>query len=101
MIPTIGFDITGSVKRTPGKARLSRAPPKNSLSAREAEVCKLLVEGLRLKEVAIRLNISISTAGHHSRNSYQKLGIHNRAELVRHFAEPNAPAERDTLGDSI
>jgi DNA-binding CsgD family transcriptional regulator len=117
MIPTVGFDITGSVKRTRGKprlsrpptknslsareaeaARLSRPPPKNSLSAREAEVCKLLVEGLRLKEVAIRLNISMSTADHHARNSYQKLGIRSRATLVRHFGQPNAPAERDTMG---
>jgi DNA-binding CsgD family transcriptional regulator len=62
--------------------------PKASLSSRESEICKLLVRGLRPKEVALVLGISIHTADCHTRNAYLKLGVHDRGELVRHFALP-------------
>lgn len=58
------------------------ALPGQSLTAREKEVCDLLAQGLALKEVAYRLNITINTADHHRCNAYQKLEIHNRVELV-------------------
>jgi DNA-binding CsgD family transcriptional regulator len=60
--------------------------PKDSLSPRETEVCKLLTKGLLLKEVALQLGISIHTAGGHTQNAYVKLRVHNRAGLVTRFA---------------
>jgi DNA-binding CsgD family transcriptional regulator len=74
--------------------------PKDSLSSRETEVCKLLTTGMHLKEVAVQLSISIHTADYHARNAYLKLGVHDRGALVRHFAPPNVTAVRDTLTDS-
>jgi DNA-binding CsgD family transcriptional regulator len=75
--------------------------PNTSLSLGETKVCQLLVNGLTVKEVALRLNISIRTAWLHTQNTYQKLGIHQRGELVRHFAKPNVNVVRDTLTDSM
>lgn len=40
--------------------------PKTSLSPRETEVCKLLVNGMRVKEVARQLNITIRTVDAHA-----------------------------------
>jgi DNA-binding CsgD family transcriptional regulator len=57
--------------------------PQMPFSAREAQVCLLLVEGLVLREVALRLNISIYTADHHKKSIYRKLRVHSRAELLR------------------
>jgi DNA-binding NarL/FixJ family response regulator len=96
VVPTSGSDVTGSVKRR-REARYSPKPRTDSLSSREIEVCTLLVEGLQLKQVAIRLNISIHTADSHARNSYQKLGLHSRAALVKHFVGPNVEAELDSM----
>jgi DNA-binding NarL/FixJ family response regulator len=96
VVPTSRSSRAASVKQQ-RESRHSSAPPKDSLSSREVEVCKLLVEGLQLKQVAIRLNVSINTADCHVRNAYQKLGVHTRAELARYFASPNAPAERDSM----
>jgi DNA-binding CsgD family transcriptional regulator len=75
--------------------------PKTSLSPRETEICKLLAKGMKVKEVALQLNISIRVAWSHTRNAYLKLGVHDRGELVKHFAEPNVMAVRDTLTDSM
>jgi len=78
---------TGSVvferrdARKKPEGRHSFTLPKCALSPRETDVCKLLLEGMQLKEVAFRLNISIRTAECHSRNAYAKLGIHCRGEL--------------------
>jgi DNA-binding CsgD family transcriptional regulator len=74
--------------------------PKTSLSAREMQVCKLLVGGLKVKDAALQLNISTRTALMHTRNAYLKLEVRDRGELVKHFAEPNVMAVRDTLTDS-
>jgi DNA-binding CsgD family transcriptional regulator len=81
-------------------AKLAYRVQKTSLSPRETEVCKLLVTGLKVKEVARQLNISIQVAWKHTQNAYLKLGVHDRGGLVRHFAEPNVIAVRDTITNS-
>jgi DNA-binding CsgD family transcriptional regulator len=65
--------------------------PKTSLSPRETEICKLLVVGMKVREVALQLNITIGTAWRHSYNAYVKLDVqvHDRSGLVRHRASPN------------
>jgi DNA-binding CsgD family transcriptional regulator len=54
------------------------------LTAREREVLTLLAEGLSVKEVAVRLDRSVKTAAVHTYNLMHKLGVHNRAALVRY-----------------
>jgi len=90
----------GSVPRAGRKheqGRHSYTLPSDSLSTREREVCELLIEGLSLKQAASRLDISIHTADCHTRHAYQKLGVHDRVELVKRFAKPNVKAVRDAL----
>ena len=52
------------------------------LSNRETEVLQLIGEGLSNKEIANRLFLAQSTVKVHTRNIYNKLGIHNRINAV-------------------
>ena len=74
--------------------------PKDSLTPREMEVCRLLADGLQLKEVASQLDISYHTVEIHKRNSYCKLGIHSRFEMVKHFGVENRMDEPTGASDS-
>lgn len=53
------------------------------LTKREQEVVKLICEGLRGKEIADQLNISIRAVNSHKTNIFNKLGITSSVELVR------------------
>jgi DNA-binding NarL/FixJ family response regulator len=52
------------------------------LTGREREVLTLLAAGVRQKEIAMRLSISVKTVGTHIQNLLGKLEVHSRAELV-------------------
>jgi DNA-binding NarL/FixJ family response regulator len=54
------------------------------LSEREREVLRLLALGHTNQEIAKMLYISVRTAETHRAHIMQKLGLSNRAELVRH-----------------
>jgi len=56
----------------------------DSLTQREREVMRMVVEGLTTKEVAEALAISVKTAEHHRCNLMKKLGLQNSVELVRY-----------------
>lgn len=53
------------------------------LTDREAEILKLLAQGLGYKELGTRLNISPNTAKKHVINVYDKLHVHTRAQALR------------------
>ena len=53
-----------------------------SLTNRENEVLQCLARGLLYKEIAIKLNISISTVRQHIHNIYEKLHVQNRTEAL-------------------
>ena len=55
----------------------------SGLSAREAEVARLLLAGLRYKEIGARLYISLSTVKTHVERIYRKTGARNKMELAR------------------
>lgn len=55
------------------------------LTPRELEVLQLLAEGLRNKEIALRIGVSERTATFHVGNVLGKLGADSRTEAV-HFA---------------
>jgi DNA-binding NarL/FixJ family response regulator len=52
------------------------------LSAREREVLMLLSEGLRVKEIGAKLNLSPATVHTHVRNAIAKLEVDTRTEAV-------------------
>ncbi len=57
--------------------------PYVTLTDREKQVLKLVAEGKSNKEVAELLGISVKTAMSHREHVMEKLGVHNRTELVR------------------
>jgi len=61
--------------------------PKTSydrLSGREREVLKLLAEGLSVKEIATRLNLSVKTVDVHKYNLMRKIDVHDKTELIKY-----------------
>jgi len=54
------------------------------LSDREREVLKLLADGLALKEIAVKLVLSVKTVDAHKTNLMRKLDLHDRAELIKY-----------------
>jgi LuxR family maltose regulon positive regulatory protein len=52
------------------------------LSERELEVLRLMADGLKYKEIADKLVISVNTVRHHTRNIYGKLDVNSRAQSV-------------------
>jgi two-component system response regulator NreC len=54
------------------------------LTDREREILKLLADGLSLKEIAVRLELSIKTVDAHKYNVMKKLDLHDRSELIKY-----------------
>ena len=69
----------------------------DELTATEAEVAALVADGLRNREVGVRMFVSESTVEAHLTRIYRKLGVRNRAGLSRHVergrAVPGGPEE--------
>jgi LuxR family maltose regulon positive regulatory protein len=65
-----------------GKRSQAEGP---ALTRREREILQLLSMGLSNQEMAEKLVIAEGTLKRHVANLYQKLGVHNRAQAVRHY----------------
>jgi LuxR family maltose regulon positive regulatory protein len=77
-----GFDwVLDHVEEKSGQAE---AP---ALTRREREILQLLSMGLSNQEMAEKLVIAEGTLKRHVANLYQKLGVHNRAQAVRHYRQ--------------
>jgi len=62
---------------------------RDSLTAREREVLKLMAEGASSREIADRLGISYATVRSHIRSFDTKLGVHSKIEAVAAAREMN------------
>jgi len=69
----------------PGTVSIEAVMEKSGLTAREREVCALLLNAHSLKQVALELQIAYGTANKHNTSVYRKLGINSRAELFQMF----------------
>ncbi len=58
--------------------------PSESLTPRESEILKLIVEGFTNRQIGEHLNISIRTVEGHRANITDKLGLHSRLDMVRY-----------------
>ena len=63
--------------------------PLEALSAREYQVFSLLVEGIRAKEIAARLDLSPKTVDTYRASLMRKLDIHDVAGLVKFAIQKN------------
>jgi DNA-binding NarL/FixJ family response regulator len=88
-----GVYKNSSAKEYRSDAPISIIPPQkridpelivDSLTHREIEVLKHIVEGYSTKELAAVLGIAFKTATCHRAHIMNKLGIHNTALLVRY-----------------
>lgn len=61
-----------------------KRPESHDLTPREKEVLHLVVRGLTNAEIARELYISVKTVQAHRANLMQKLGVHDRVELVKY-----------------
>ena len=75
-----GFDWVREAIR--GKKKQTESP---TLTRREREILTLLSMGFSNQEMAEKLVIAEGTLKRHVANLYQKLGVHNRAQAIRHF----------------
>lgn len=79
--PTLAGKVVGGfVGRPPRKG----AAEGGELSDRETKVVRLIAAGYSNKEIAAQLELSVKTVETYKARSMEKLGLHSRAELVRH-----------------
>jgi len=61
------------------------AGQQENLTMREREIAQLLISGLKYKEIADCLSISLNTVSSHVFNVYRKIGVKNRVEALNYF----------------
>jgi LuxR family maltose regulon positive regulatory protein len=62
-------------------------PLVDPLSERELEILALIAAGLKNKEIAEQLVISVNTVLYHNKNIYSKLGVNKRALAIARARE--------------
>jgi DNA-binding CsgD family transcriptional regulator len=65
-------------------------------SRRQAEILKCLLDGCSEKEVGDRLTIKPSTVHSHVKRLHQKLGVHNRGQLLAAVLRMSAGIKNDS-----
>jgi DNA-binding NarL/FixJ family response regulator len=60
--------------------------PHDNLTSRQREVLQLLAEGLQVKEIAVKLNVSPRTVEFHKYRIMDELGLRTAAEIARYAA---------------
>ena len=83
---TIDFDASAELGQPLVVVRVPEGPKRaacfDTLSPREAEIAALMAEGLRNKEIAARLFISVATVKDHVHRILEKTGLESRTAVV-------------------
>ena len=58
------------------------------MTAREAELAGLLLEGLNPKQMARRLDVSVNTIRTHIARMLAKVGVNRQADMIRRLLQP-------------
>ncbi|MCI5850706.1 MAG: response regulator [Sutterellaceae bacterium] len=86
MLERVAASVAASVKKDDREHELKRLEELVSkLSPRELDVARGIADGLRNKQIAIKLGIEETTVKMHRANALQKLEARSSAELVRIF----------------
>ena len=67
----------------------SRGSPLDPLSDRELEIFHMIGTGLRLREIAVKLFLSMKTVEVHREHIKEKLGVKSSADLIRYAVTHN------------
>jgi len=81
----ISVELSASVARRLVEMTHREPPPEDdmpSLTTREEEILRLLVEGLTNAEIAGRLCVSVNTVASHLKHLYSKLEVTSRAQAT-------------------
>ncbi|MFN3325405.1 MAG: response regulator [Bryobacteraceae bacterium] len=99
LLDAIGQVLEGAIYVSPAleieklfiteRGRRAESEPLESLSAREYQVFSLLIEGIRAKEIAARLDLSPKTVDTYRASLMRKLDIHDVAGLVKFAIQKN------------
>ena len=82
--PQLLAQVAAALAETAGGAA---EPLPGNLTARQAEVLRLLADGLTNKEIAARLYLSPGTVERHLATIYRKLGLGGRVDAARYAVE--------------
>ena len=82
--PAIAGQVVGRVAQIAQRGSPAGAA---ELSERETEVLHGIAQGHSNKEIAVRCEISVKTVETYKARAMEKLGLRNRAELVRYAAD--------------
>lgn len=95
LLHAVRMVLAGEIYVPPGLASLTGpAPPPAPpvLTARQADVLRLLAEGRSTKEIARTLNLGVGTVKVHLAGVYRALGAHSRMEAVVRAGRVRLPA---------
>jgi len=70
--------------KEPAAPPVKTTSPAEVLTPRENDVLRLIVQGYTNRQIAEELSLSVRTVEGHRSNLTEKLGLHNRVELVRY-----------------
>jgi LuxR family transcriptional regulator, maltose regulon positive regulatory protein len=77
-------DILSAFSPTPPSRPESKPQPLiEPLSDREMDVLRLMAQGLKYKEIAAQLFISLNTVRYHVKAIYEKLAVNNRTQAIQ------------------
>lgn len=85
---------SGSLVVALGPAEVEAAEQRTqeaALTTREREVLALIGEGLTNKEIAVRLDVSVSTVETHANSAMRKIGATSRAQAAAMYARTGKP----------
>ena len=83
------FDSVGQVSSGKSDSPAVRQPLVDPLSERELEILTHVAAGLKNKEIAAKLFVSINTIHYHTKNIYSKLGVNSRTKAIAKAKELN------------
>jgi len=65
-----------------GGYAVNQVRPSALFTTRELEILELLGQGKTSKEIAVLMNVRVTTIASHRKNICRKLGVHSTAELI-------------------
>jgi DNA-binding NarL/FixJ family response regulator len=80
--PYISESLSASIETDQSKPKIS-TNPFDALSEREMVVLRYLLQGLRVKEIANRLDLKMSTIATYKVRIFEKLNVNNVADMLR------------------